>query len=66
MEDPTRHNTLAGGAAAAAITAAPRVFAQRRAREELSSSTKKAPFASTMKRPGPVSRWCRFPLVVPR
>ncbi len=57
MDDPTRRNILAAGAAAAAMTAMPRVFAQQTGKGGTGkASTKKAPFASTMRRPGPVSR----------
>jgi hypothetical protein len=51
----TRRIILAAGAAAAATAALPRAFAQqdRRAKGELGSSTKKAPFASGMRRLGP-------------
>ena len=55
MDDPTRRNILKGGAAAAAMAAMPRVFAQRRAREDLARSTRETLFASAIRRPGPVS-----------
>jgi len=52
----TRRTILAAGAAAAATAALPRAFAQQESKGELASSTIKAPFVSTMRRPGPVSR----------
>ena len=61
MDDPTRRNILEAGAAAAAMAAMPRVFAQQTGKGELASSTKKAPFASAMRRPGPVSLCYCFP-----
>ena len=59
--DPTRRNILKAGAAAAAMAAMPRVFAQQAGKEELASSTKKAPFASAMRRPGPAFRLLLLP-----
>ena len=52
----TRRTILAAGAAAAATTAVPRVFAQQSGKQELASSMKGARFASTMRRPVPASR----------
>ena len=51
--DPIRRTILATGAAATAMAAAPRVFAQQTGQEQqLSPSTKKAPFASTIEEAG--------------
>jgi len=55
MDDPTRRNILKAGAAAAAMAAMPRVFAQQAGKEEPARSTKRAPFASAIRSRG------RFP-----
>ena len=55
MDDPTRRNILKAGAAAAAMAAMPRVFAQQAGKQEPARSTKKARYASAMRRPAPVS-----------
>ena len=55
MIDPIRRNILATGAAATAMAAAPRVFAQQAGAAHV-PSTKKARFASPLKRPAPASR----------
>jgi hypothetical protein len=52
MMDPVRRNILATGAAATAVAAAQRVFAQQ---DNLLGSTKKVPFASTTRKPVPAS-----------
>ena len=62
MIDPIRRKILKAGAAATVIAAAPRVFAQQTKQEALPCpSTKKAPFASAIRRPVPLSvvahRW---------
>ena len=61
MMDQIRRNILATGAAAAAVAAAPGVFAQQAGARSRRPSTKKAPFASTMRRPVPAFRCCSSP-----
>ena len=62
MMDPIRRKILKTGAAATAMAAAPRVFAQQPGtRRTGKSSTKKGPFASTTRRQAPASRCCSFP-----
>ena len=55
MDEPTRRTILKAGAAAAAMAAMPRVFAQQAGSGGTGKFSKKAPFASAMRRPGPVS-----------
>ena len=50
--DKIRRRILAAGAAAAATAALPRAFANRRAKRELASSTKEAPFVSSIQEAG--------------
>ena len=52
----TRRIILAAGAAAAAAAALPRAFAQQASKGGTGKFYEKAPFVSTMRRPGPVCR----------
>ena len=57
--DPIRRKILVTGAASTAMATAPRVFTQQAEQGGAArSSTKKVPFASTMRRPVPASRCC--------
>ena len=56
MDDPTRRNILKAGAAAAAMAAMPRVLAQQAGKDATDKFYERGPFASAMRRPGPVSR----------
>ena len=63
MMDPIRRKILKTGAAATAMAAAPRVFAQQTGQGGLPCpSTKKAPFASAIRRLVPASRCCSSPV----
>jgi hypothetical protein len=55
MDDPTRRNILKGGAAAAAMAAMPRVFAQQAGKGGTGAFYEKGPVRIRYEEPGPVS-----------
>ena len=56
--ETNRRDVLTTGAAAAAMAAAPKAFAQQTGQEGAAAFTRMAPFASPSRRPVPASRCC--------